>query len=147
MIDLDGLEKLAKNATPGEWKQSHRAGRDGMYSTEVYDAAGETIATIAWYPKPIANGIATYREENAAFIAAANPSQIIELINALRDAQRDEVPVAYSYELAHSRLDHSGNYCNWQKHLTFDRPHVPPDSIRNLMPLYGMKSKSSEGEA
>jgi hypothetical protein len=43
-----------------------------MYSTEVYDAAGETIATVAWYPVKTKSGsIVTAREANASLIAAA----------------------------------------------------------------------------
>ena len=54
-------------------------------------------------------------------------------------------PVAYSYELAHSRCNQSGDYCDWHKRLSFTKPSVPLGSIRNLVPLYALKS--SEGEA
>lgn len=60
--------------TPGPWSQSHRRRHDGMYSTEVYCADGYTIASCAWYPRPVdpATGtIGTYREANARLIAAA----------------------------------------------------------------------------
>ena len=58
--------------TPGPWSQAHRIGHDGFYNTEVFDAAGETIATLEWYPKPTVNGVTgTYREGNARLIAAA----------------------------------------------------------------------------
>lgn len=61
--------------TPGPWFQSHRAipnDKDGIYSTQVYDEKGETIADLAWYPVNLGNGhIGTAREANARLIAAA----------------------------------------------------------------------------
>lgn len=57
--------------TPGPWAQSHRKQPDGMWSTDVYDQKGETIATLAWHVVPIKGGIATDREANARLIAAA----------------------------------------------------------------------------
>jgi hypothetical protein len=56
--------------TAGPWAQSHRQRRDGMWSTEVYDSAGETIATLAWYPVHLPNGsMVTAREANARLIS------------------------------------------------------------------------------
>lgn len=71
--------------TPGPWSQSHRETRDGMYSTEVYCADGETIAKCAWYPRPAdpaTGAIGTYREANARLIAAA-PDLLAECENML----------------------------------------------------------------
>lgn len=100
--DLDKLEALAKAATPGPWEQSHREGDDEMYRTQVYTADGETIASLAWYPKDMGGGrIGTYREANAAFMAAANPATILDLIaSARRDAEEIERLRARFAELA-----------------------------------------------
>lgn len=57
--------------TPGPWNQSYRLDQDGMYNTEVYDALGKTIATLAWHPVPIKGGWATDRDANARLIAAS----------------------------------------------------------------------------
>ena len=66
--------------TPGNWNQSHRKTRNGMYSTEVYSETGEAIAVVSWYKKPPRYEIIcgkqvviteTYREANAKLIAAA----------------------------------------------------------------------------
>jgi hypothetical protein len=61
--------------TPGPWGQSHRKNeRTGMYSTEVYDAAGQTIATFAWHERPgvvSARQHSTDRTENAQLCATA----------------------------------------------------------------------------
>lgn len=63
---------MLANHTPGPWCQEHRKGRGGMWNTEVFCAKGETIATLAWYPRPEVNGVVgTYREANASLIAAA----------------------------------------------------------------------------
>ena len=57
-----------------------------MYSTQVYCAKGETIATCAWYPRPIDDrgAIGTYRHENACLIAAAPEG--FDLIAALEES-------------------------------------------------------------
>ena len=70
---LQQLAPMAAAVTPGDWKQSHRKVGGESYFTQVYDAAGETIATLSWHAKPMdeTGGIGTYREANAAFIAAA----------------------------------------------------------------------------
>ena len=83
MTDLDKLEALAKAATPGPWN-------DSGGSIDDFDA--ECTMRIEW----IANGIpkdgekdainANYRSD-AAFIAAANPASILDLIAS---ARRDE---------------------------------------------------------
>lgn len=93
MVDLlkqlTALAPLAAEITPGDWQQSHRKGAHGMYSTQVYDMQGATIASIAWHAKPMdaTGAIGTYREPNAAFIAAARnlltPANLVTLTAAL----------------------------------------------------------------
>ena len=58
--------------TPGPWLQSHRQTGPEAWNTQVYDEAGRTIATLAWYPVTLTGGlIGTAREANARLIAAA----------------------------------------------------------------------------
>lgn len=81
MTDLDKLEALAKAATQGEWAADH----DGCL----------TKANNEWAFIPLASAFtegAFYEDEkahaNAAFIAAANPATILDLIaSARRDAE------------------------------------------------------------
>lgn len=91
--------------TKGEWKQSHRKipnDPEGMYSTQVYDCNGKTIATIAWYSVQKGNITTTTREGNAKLIADAGttankchllPSELLERYNeaieALKEANKD----------------------------------------------------------
>lgn len=83
------MEKF--KGTKGKWSQSHRiipGSKKGMYSTQVYDELGETIATLAWYPAdPIKeNGvtkIGTYREANAQLISCA--PEILKMLISIRD--------------------------------------------------------------
>lgn len=47
-------------------------------------------------------------------------------------------PIAYAYELAHA-IDSEGNYTDWRKRVTFFKPSVPDNSIRNLVALVPMQ--------
>jgi hypothetical protein len=85
-MTIDELEAIARAATPGEWSQAHRK-TTGSYSTEVLCAKGETIATLAWYPRPQGNGVTgTYRPENAAHIAAFSPARVLPMLEVVRAA-------------------------------------------------------------
>lgn len=46
-----------------------------------------------------------------------------------------EAPVAWYYELAGYRRE-DGVYIHHAACLSFNKPNVPPESIRNLTPLY-----------
>ena len=75
--------------TPGPWFHSHRKCDDGMHRTQVYDAVGKEIATLAWYPFPhtgrLGRVVGTSRAANAALMAAAP-----DLLEALEAAQWSE---------------------------------------------------------
>ncbi len=72
--------------TPGPWACSHRLiFATGMYSTQVYDNNGETIASIAWYPIKNGNVTSTNRDDNARLIAAA-PAMLDMLIECYQFA-------------------------------------------------------------
>lgn len=49
-------------------------------------------------------------------------------------AEPVEEPVAWSYDLATTRLDH--RYDGWIRRITQHKPNVPEGSIRNLTPVY-----------
>ena len=88
MIDLDNLMRLREAATPGPWDTEYRKGENGMYGQDVFTSEnGETIATIAWYPKPLGNGVtSTYRADNAAYIVAAC-NAVPELVARIRELE------------------------------------------------------------
>lgn len=52
------------------WATEYRERHDGMYSQEIFDLSGETIAQLAWYPIKLKTGVGTNREENARRIVA-----------------------------------------------------------------------------
>lgn len=102
--------------TKEPWAQSHRKAkhREGYY-TEVYDSAGETIATLAWYPVEEPGGVtSTSRSANAARIVAcvnalegiADPSAVKDAIEALRKIEAlkpeefDGFPADWSEQVA-----------------------------------------------
>jgi len=64
---------------------------NGMYSTQVFDADGQTICHLAWHTRTNSEGRAcTDREENARFIAAA-PDLAEVAIWADRNADNQEI--------------------------------------------------------
>ena len=78
--DLDKLEALARVATPGEW----RAWITRRRQPEIYTDGGSSEQN-----DKIASGV--LRKADAAFIAAANPATILDLIaSARRDAEEIE---------------------------------------------------------
>ncbi|MDQ0571523.1 hypothetical protein QFZ42_003357 [Variovorax paradoxus] len=74
-------EALAAGPTTGPWMQAHRRNDEGLFNTEVFDHSSEAIALLTWYPKQMGNGVtATYREQNARYIAACNPEAMQALL-------------------------------------------------------------------
>jgi hypothetical protein len=56
--------------TKEPWSTAYRKNGEGMYSQDVFDSGGETIAEMAWYPVKEGNRTCTNREENAQRIVA-----------------------------------------------------------------------------
>lgn len=82
--DLDKLEALAKAATPGEWVTRYPSHTVVMAVTPDGTYQGEVARTVS-------GSLNAQREANAAFIAAANPATILDLIaSARRDAEEIE---------------------------------------------------------
>lgn len=72
-LDLDNLKAAALAATPGPWSQKINHRREG--DARVLDSKGNMFAELDGYGDD-------YRTEraNAAYIAAANPAAVLELI-------------------------------------------------------------------
>ena len=93
MTDIDTLRKVAEAATPGEWRTW--AGPRQAF-LEADDAAGE--------PYVFAKGYASPRDDaNLAYIAAANPTAVLDLLDRLAVA---EAAVARCRALADECDDH-----------------------------------------
>lgn len=92
--------------TPTPWHEAYRKRDDGMYSWDVYDSAGETIATMSWHPVPMDGGVYTDREANAEFIVRAcnsyNP-MLAALTLALECLERDGPASAAAVLNTHGR--------------------------------------------
>jgi len=76
-IDLDALEKLADEATPGPWNYEGTGYTDDGAQYREVTSSAEVIFGEWGVPS----------EENAAFIAAANPATIKALIAELKEAR------------------------------------------------------------
>ncbi len=83
-LDLDELERLAKAATPGPWKRcspplrrTFVAAPDSRGSRPVHLQVTEPCS-----------------EDDATYIAAANPATLLALIKRLREAEMSEDEIA-----------------------------------------------------
>lgn len=72
MTDYNELKKLAEAATQGEWFHATDVGQIGS----IEDAQGNVIAASQQF---IARDI-QHRQNNAAYIAAANPATVLQMI-------------------------------------------------------------------
>lgn len=89
-IDIDALEEHAKAATQGKWFHRTAPRRQGFVQVDVPGTA------MAYGLELLGDDYTGYggneqRELDCAFVAAANPSVVLELIHRLRMA---ETPIA-----------------------------------------------------
>ena len=85
-IDIDALEEHAKAATQGEWFHRTAPGRQGFVQVDVPGTA------MAYGLELLGDDYTGYgddeqRELDCAFVAAANPRVVLELIHRLRMAE------------------------------------------------------------
>ena len=77
--DLDALERLAEQATPGPWES--QASEDEPANALVYGPDGDSFAYLSWNPGNDYDVVAT-----AAYIAALSPETVRTLIRWARAA-------------------------------------------------------------
>ena len=95
MIDINELRRLAQAATPGPWVSQGRyigTPRHMSYIGEVRDQCGN------WSDTEKSTG-------DAAFIAAANPAAISELLDRLEAAEKSDVESITMYWRARDERD------------------------------------------
>ena len=91
-IDLDKLEELARAATPGPWDTCIHSTQNGTVKNKytVSTAKGKRgsgmIADCEFVMTP---HVSARKAENASFIAATDPTTILELIRLARNANAD----------------------------------------------------------
>ena len=88
-MNLEELERLAREATPGPWVS--RRGfvmqpPEGMWETIIADTANG-IESENWAKEFVQNG---------EFIAAANPATVLALIARIREWEADDCPACRS---------------------------------------------------
>lgn len=96
------LRRLAESATPGPWESVKRSEYDGSYYFLIQTQEERNGWEIAEIRMDVPH-------DNAAFIAAANPSTILSLLDELvacrKDAERlsklDGIGYAYGFEDMH----------------------------------------------
>ena len=85
MIDTDKLRRLAQAATPGPWKMLPVG--DGRQKFAVADSEFLSILTVT--DEGGATFGTVYDDDDARFIAAANPAAINELLDRLEAAEKE----------------------------------------------------------
>jgi hypothetical protein len=78
-IDLDALEKAALAASPGPWEYAE----DKYVNRRVQTVGGKPDYVVWPYEATCVS------EEDGAYIAAANPAVVLELIRRLREAESE----------------------------------------------------------
>lgn len=86
-----GIKLNPSQYTKGEWNTTYRKHNDGMYSQEVFDSKGETIATLAWHSVEEAPGHFTTDREANAHLTAAAPNMYEALTLLIKQAQKQGV--------------------------------------------------------
>lgn len=80
MIDLDTLERLAREATQGPWSV------DAKSKGELWIAGSLRVVPVCMVT---ASGNITDRDKaDAAFIAASNPAVVLSLIERIRELEK-----------------------------------------------------------
>ena len=85
MIDINELRRLAQAATPGPWKMLPVG--DGRQKFAVADSEFLSILTVT--DEGGATFGTVYDDDDARFIAAANPATISELLDRLEAAEKE----------------------------------------------------------
>lgn len=80
MIDLDQLEAMAKAATPGPWRTGECGNVDCWCRLVLAPSASDEENCV------VPSGSIEARD--AAFVSAANPAVVLELITQIRELQR-----------------------------------------------------------
>lgn len=86
MIDLSKLKQAADAATPGIWRECG-AQRGGCICGHIWATESDECVAIAFAGDEEMPAPAAGVKPNAAYIAAANPSAILELIARLEAAE------------------------------------------------------------
>lgn len=82
MTDLQKLKAFARAATPGPWEADHR----GVFTSDPTVGILNRVCHVTG-----TTGYAETEQENAKFIAAANPVVILELIERLEKAEATQL--------------------------------------------------------
>lgn len=98
MTDYTALREAAEKATPGPWTCTHNS----WDVSSVYDKEGGPVAAVAINPdvdEDTQDKFEGQKDAIAIFIALANPTTILSLLDALSSARNDAL------EEAEERLD------------------------------------------
>jgi hypothetical protein len=85
--DLDVLEALARAATPGPWEADDP--NDTLVAAIDRSGAYDYVASADIEGFAVTDKTVDQMKSNAAFIAAANPAEILVLIDRVRKAEAD----------------------------------------------------------
>lgn len=110
MVDLNELKEVAKKATPGpwEWTPDDKGYRGLLLFTfkPVSNTPGEDEVLFAWRsPPPHHEACLSIRPQDMEFISTFNPEVVENLIERLKEAERDRDNWRVSFDLERLRAD------------------------------------------
>lgn len=128
-IDTTKLRELAQNATPGPWEYS--SWDINSFAIVVgFDSPGSTTGEMIVYPDASdEEGYGGVKLLNdAEYIAAANPSTVLALLDALDDAHRNMDDFGL---LADKKTSECRSLINWVNDIAEDLS-IPEDSVDGM---------------
>ncbi len=100
-IDLDALERMAKAATRGNWRNEREPDTGNVWFDDCPTGAHPVESDAAALGQAVA---CTFKVTDARYIAAANPTAVLALIAELREARALVAPLREM--LADARKSH-----------------------------------------
>lgn len=111
-IDLDQLEALAKAATPGPWED---LSNHPYHLHGTINKGEKHIAGCSWFETPREEQCVTVKEAlaNAAYIAAANPATVFELVAEVRRHRKSMTRLARALRIKNRALAIAQRECKY----------------------------------
>lgn len=130
------MKAAAEKATPGPWYVHDKPCEDDNYGIDTSDKEFLAEAVVWW-------GFARqsiWREEDAKYIALANPANILALVEALEKAQKQISRLeSRSVKLPKAMSIDGGAYCSAHAHYDSDGDYYDRADVEEMLSVAGIK--------